>query len=388
MKLHFVFAWLLFCIFSIPAAAQPGGDPGGLKPPPKARTVYCNAPGSPLATAVHRADPGDTIHVYGLCEERVVVEQGPLTIRGVWGATLDGASLESSGESFDALITVRGAAGVSLQNLTIQNHAVGVLAEGGASVALSTVRLRNNERNLVLASADATLDDVFIEDGATGLQAQTGSRVTLIGDVEIQGTGLEGFSLLGSVGELRGGSLTIHDNAGLSLTVVGGSKLLLLGLPASASSEVAVFGNQGPGILLANGTLEIGGDEPVSPRIESSGNQGPGIYLTGGGRLVSAVGWARVVTRDNPVGLVAEAGSTIWMRGGLEVVENFGPGMVLSDTSLVLSPGINPVEIQNNGGPDVVLEFGTRSDLGAGVMVGSALVCDPTVLSRGAVICP
>lgn len=350
--------------------------------------VSCDAPGRSLARAVDGAEPGQVIEVYGTCRERVVIESGPLEIRGVNGAIIDGSALPAPEDDLQGLVTITGATGVVLRDLAIRNYGVAVHAETGAGVRLENVRLSGHQRGVLLTSSAARFAGLLIEGGATGVQAMSGSSLLVTGDVEIYGTGNEAFSLLGATGELRGGRLDIHDNFGLGLVVVADSALTLLGFPASADTHVLVRGNRGPGILLANGTLEFGGTEPVSPLVEVTDNGGPGILLTSSARLASAVGWARVVSSRNAVGLLAEAGSTVWMQGGLEITGNFGPGLIASDSGLVLAPGINQVVIERNAAPDVILQFGARATLQAGVVVGSPLVCDPTVLSRGAIACP
>lgn len=352
------------------------------------RPVNCDAPGQSLARTVSRASPGTHIYVTGTCRERVRISKGRLIIEGMPGAGLDGSDLSPSDVEFDALITVEGATGVEIRNLSVMNSpAVGVYATSGAGAKLQQVEIQGHDRGIVASASSLELLDVTIAGGATGMQAIGGSSVLVTGDVEVRDTALEAFSILGGFGELRGGHLNIHNNSGLSLVVVGGSSLTVLGYRDSASTMVRVHDNSGPGILLANGTLEIGGAEPTIPTIESFNNQGPGVVMAAG-RLLSAVGWARVRIYGNPVGIVAEADSNIWMQGGLEVDGNFGPGLVVSGSVLTLGTGINPVEISGNGGPDVILSFGSRSSINAATTIGSPLFCDPTVLSDGGVSCP
>jgi hypothetical protein len=295
--------------------------------------VMCDSPGHSLASAVARARPGQVIKVSGTCNERIVIGAGPLEIHGVEGAVIDGASVPLAVDDLEGLVTVTGATRVVLRNLAIRNYTVAVHAEAGSAVQLEDIRVSGHQRGLLLTSATARLSGVRIQGGATGVQATAGSSLMVTGDVEIQATSNEAFSLLGAVGELRGGLLDIRDNLGLGLTVAANSTLTLLGFPASAATHVRVTGNHGPGVLLANGTLEFGGAEPISPLVEVVDNFGPGIVLTSSARLASAVGWVRVVSSRNALGLAAEADSTVWMQGGLEITGNFGPGIAASDSS-------------------------------------------------------
>src|SRR5262249_23363074 len=53
------------------------------------REVRCDRRDS-LAEALSKADPGDTLRVFGTCKERVVVKTGNLTLDGLGAAVLDG----------------------------------------------------------------------------------------------------------------------------------------------------------------------------------------------------------------------------------------------------------------------------------------------------------
>lgn len=354
------------------------------------RRADCDVPGRDLAGILERAQPGDTIHLRGRCKQQVVIKVDHIRLIGEPGALLDGSG-GPDGE-FDAALTIDGAHGVEIQSLTVEStsNGIGILGTGGASFAAREVLLQQHGRGMLLDDASAELDGVTIVGGFAGFQAQPGSSVLVNGAVEVSMTGDEAFSLLGATGEVRGGDLSLHDNQGLSLVVVGGSLFTILGLEASGVSRVSVFSNQGPGILLGNGALEIGGVRPGTPTVKSFGNAGPGIVMVAGGKILNAVGWGRIVVTDNPIGIDASTGSVIWANGGLEVSNNVVRGLVAADSSVALNPGINPISITGNGpggAGDVVLSFGARSTIAAGVTIGSSLVCDGTVLSQGDVVC-
>ena len=356
------------------------------------RFVNCDKPGRSLARAVKKARPGDTIRVSGTCNERIRIAKGPLTIDGRNSAVIDGTSVPPNDVEFNGLITVDGAHGVTIRGLTVQNNpAEGVLGIRGANFVLEDIVLQGHFRGVLLSDSSVELDGVTILGGAVGFQAVSGSSVIVTGNVDISMTQAEAFSLLNASGELRGGFLNVHDNLGaFNLIVVGGSTLSILGFETSGDGRISVMSNQGPGILLANGALEIGGVVPSTPVVESSGNAGPGIVLTAAGKLLNAAGWGRIVAMNNPVGIDSSAGSVIWANGGLEVTNNFGSGLVASDSTVSLNPGINPISITGNGpggSDDVILSFGARSTIGAGVTIGSALACDASVLSQGSTTC-
>ena len=68
-------------------------------------------------------------------------------------------------------------------------------------------------------------------------------------------------------------------------------------------------------------------------------------------------------------------------------VHDNATGILADDTSLSIAaaPGL-PNSIAGNG-TDVQLSFGARSTI-ENVAIGTPLVCDPTVLSRGTTTCP
>lgn len=356
------------------------------------RTVNCDQPGRALAHIIETARPGDTIEISGTCNERIRITEGPLTIDGGGVAVLDGASVPPADTEFNGLITVDGAQGVTIRGLSLQNGpGEGVLGLRGAGFVLEDVLIQGHFRGVLLSESSAELAGVTIIGGRVGVQAAAGSSVIITGSVDISLTQDEAFSLLGASAELRGGFLNVHDNLGMfNVIVVAGSTLSILGFETSGDGQISVASNQGPGIVLANGELEIGGVTPSTPVVETSGNAGPGIVLTAGGKILNAAGWGRIVAMNNPVGIDASTGSVIWVNGGLEVSGNFVAGLSASDSAVSLSPGINPVSITGNGpggASDVVLSFGARSTINTGVTIGSALSCDATVLSQGAITC-
>lgn len=353
--------------------------------------VDCSS-GQTLGQALAVAKPGSTIELSGVCNERVTIAQDGITLDGGGSAVVDGGGIPPFDIDLNATVTVDGARNVTLRGLKVQNGpAEGVLGMRSASFVIENVQIQGHFRGVLLSASTAELAGVTVIGGFAGVQAFAGSRLLLTGEVDISMTQAEGFSLLGATAELRGGFLSLHDNFGMfSLTIVADSNLTVFGFEATGEGGISVTSNQGAGILIANGALEIGGLTDSTPVIESSGNAGPGIVLTAGGKLLNAFGWARVVAMNNPVGIDASVGSVIFVNGGLEVSANFVAGLSASGADLSLSPGINPVSITGNGSDgvsDVVLSFGTHSTINADVTIGSPLICDGTVLSQGAITC-
>ena len=79
-------------------------------------------------------------------------------------------------------------------------------------------------------------------------------------------------------------------------------------------------------------------------------------------------------------------GSSAFMVGGLNVHDNT-VGVSADEASLHLEAAQGlPASVAGNG-TNVQLSFGSRSTI-QNVTIGTPLVCDPTVLSRGTTTCP
>jgi hypothetical protein len=125
------------------------------------------------------------------------------------------------------------------------------------------------------------------------------------------------------------------------------------------------------------------------PTIRSSGwSSAPGVGLlaVAGSNIASPYGTATVVLEHNGVGARLESGASAVRIAGLSVHDN-AVGVAADDASLQLraAPGL-PASIANNG-VNVQLSFGSRSTIDH-IAVGTPLVCDGTVLSRGTARCP
>jgi hypothetical protein len=142
-----------------------------------------------------------------------------------------------------------------------------------------------------------------------------------------------------------------------------------------ATGSLSVFG----GAFAGTGSLVT---------ISASNNGGSGIAIGLDGAVVSPVGAAKFMIENNQkIGLeVGERGSAL-LIGGLTVQNNqTGLRADGAGTLTLVSQESNPSSIQNNGGTDVDLRFGTRVTFGR-VTIGT-ITCDTTVLSRGSTVCP
>ncbi len=350
-----------------------------------------------LKRALRTARPGDTLKISGTCEESITITQGPLTLDGNGSGVISGAMFEPESAEFDGLVTIDGAQGVVLRGLTISGSpSEGVLAMNGARVKIDDSLIESNHTGIRLSQAGLTLRDSTVRDNAgSGLMAITGSTTVFGGEVHLTGNQGAGLFLEGnSMAEIRGAQ--VHaDNNFLGVIVSVHSSLTVLELASAVGSTLTVRNNAVIGLQLAQGMLMVAGEgRPIANTlIDVSGNGAAGIVSVAGSQIASPFGAARFVVAQNPVGMVLATDASLELRGGLELRDNFGPGLVANGAGVVMlrswpNPGhpgpINdpsPSSIVGNGGPAVIADFGSRLDIND-VELGGPVICDPTVISR------
>jgi hypothetical protein len=359
-------------------AAQPPSDPSqGIK------HVNCDG-GQSLAHVVRYAREGETIRVTGTCHERVHVTTPRLTLAGFGNAVIDGTGLELGPDpEFDGLVVIDGVMGVTLSGLTIQKSAGnGVLAQGGAAVALRDVRVQDNAVTgiVVIDHSSAEMTDCASTRNRLGLDVVTSSSAVFKGTVSINQNG-NGVDINGtSIVELRGAQLELNENGGYGLIAASGSHVAIFGWQSAAGSTVTANGNGFAGLVFGQGTLTT-----YVPSVISASNNTFGLFMNIA-NLLSPFEGSKFRLENNAVGMSVGQGTTVLIAGGLTVQAN-GAGVVAdgAGTLTLRSTQANPSTITGNGS-DMRLLFGTRSTI-EGVTIGT-LVCDATVLSRGTKICP
>ena len=358
-------------------------------PPPLTHSAIAFGPPRELARALRIARPGDTIRVSGTCEEQVTLPFGPLTIDGGGEGVIDGSGMDP-GEGFNGLVTVDGVQGITLTGLTIRNSPdEGVLALRGANLRLENVLLENNGTGMLTSNAGAEIvDSEFRDNQGSGILSLAGTNLTFRGEVESSGNGWIGALLSDTNVEIIGGHVRMRDNGPTGIVLANSNLNFPVEGPLVPNTSLEATGNMGPGIFIATGQLVIFGPQspPGNTLIRSADNGGPGIIEVGQGLFANPWAVARVVLENNPVGMVVAENANVMNKGGLEISGNFGPGLVADAAGTIDLFGEAPSFIEGNGGPDVILEFGTRATI-KDVDVG-LIVCDPTVLSRGTVVCP
>lgn len=367
-----------------------------------ARVVECDR-GQRLARAVAHALPGQTVRVSGVCREAVTLLTDGLTLDGGGTATLDGGGQDA--------VTIDGAHRVTLQALTVQQAATGVVIQGGASVTLRQITVQGSRTGLrVDGAATADVIDSVIQDNAVnGVEVDRNASVRFSGSFTSQRNGVFGLVLgnnanatfrhatavvnantlgiqigIGSSATLADAATTVtaNDNASLGVTVVVGSHLFLF------AGALQANGNRLDGVTLS--ASDIGVD--AGARLEARNNGRDGIGLEGAQlRLFNFPAFsgspgtsAAEVGNNGRDGVRALSGSVINLSGQSRLVSqaNAAAGLLLDNgsTATLLNSDITGNQ------PDVALRFGARADL-TGTTVGS-VACDSTVLLRGHAGCP
>ena len=222
---------------------------------------------------------------------------------------------------------------------------------------------------------------------------QNNSTAVFKGHISSAGSGSNGIAVQsGSTLEIRGASVQASNNGGGGVDIVD-SQAIIFGYPESQGSILTAHDNGAEGIFVATGSLSVFGGAFAGTgslaTISASNNGGSGLAIGLDGTVVSPVGAAKFMIENNQkIGLEVGEGGSALLIGGL-TVQNNQIGGLLADgagTLTLVSQESNPSSIQNNGGTDVDLRFGTRVTFG-GVTIGT-ITCDTTVLSRGSTVCP
>lgn len=357
-------------------------------------------PPDPLNRALQRARAGDTLLISGNCRESVTITTGPLTLRGMDGGTISGSRFEPEHSEFDGLVTIDGARGVKISGLEIRDsRAEGVLLINGAAARIENSAIKGNQTGIRLSQSTLTIADSEVHDQeGSGISAISGSSLVMIGDIDIRNNLGAGLFLEGNtIAELRGARVHIDENI-LGVVISLHSTLAVLELESSVGSVLTARNNAAIGIQLGQGVLMVAGEgHPVaSSLIKSSNNGGPGLVAVAGSQVLSPFGAASFVFNNNPVGMVLMTNSSTEIRGGLQVQENAGPGIVATGAGVIMLRSVpdpdhpvpsdtpSPSTIGNNAGPAVIADFGTRLDIRS-IEVSGPVICDPTVLSTSAI---
>ena len=292
-----------------------------------------------------------TVTVTGPCTEAVNIQQRDrLTIQSAPAHT---AVISAPAPGVTVLI-VGGSHNITLRGLVLRGGGNGLLITRGSTVAVQGVSMTENTGN--------------------GLRIDTGSVVSLAGTppfppVSISDNEGAGISTDASVLSVNGG-LTVADNLGLALAVIGGR------LTVNGATAENVFRDNGGGINLDGAVSNFSGLNTIQ------NNGASGVQVTAGrasfnGSVVSGVPRATTI-EGHTLGLnVAAAGAVSF--GGPHRIRNNGGG---SDPDAQFRGGVrigtvsrvqfdNGTEITGNTGHGVFLDFNGALALNGAVVMNN-----------------
>jgi hypothetical protein len=152
-----------------------------------------------LSAAVARVkSPNRTITFTGVCTGPVDVRVDGLTLMGTGTAVIDGGGGDA--------VTVRGAGRVSLVDVEIRNGLNGIVATGGAHIALTNVSSHDNATSgIVLRSSSTAIGSAVVAsmNGGAGLSVDDGSAISLENATLLGNTTKDIILTFGSRADLR-----------------------------------------------------------------------------------------------------------------------------------------------------------------------------------------
>ncbi len=180
---------------------------------PKALDVDCDSRDT-ISRALERSDPGDLIRIRGICNEKVTVRTDRITLAGIGHAVIQGG-LFSQGVELDGLVTIDGARGVVLRNLTIQrSRAEGIFGTRGAAFTLENVTLQDNaDAGLRAASSTVDVTGCASRRNFAGFDLFNGTQAVFRGNIVASDNRDVGIFLGGtSLFEVRGARIEANNN--------------------------------------------------------------------------------------------------------------------------------------------------------------------------------
>ena len=364
-----------------------------------ARVVNCNK-GDSIAKAVRRARAGQTIRVKGVCDEQINITRDRIKIIGRRGAGFDGSNLDPANFEFNPMIGVTDAVGVVIKNVFVRNGpAEGLLIEGKSTASLENVAAHNNSNvGMLVDHARVEVTGGVYEGNQAGIDTTNGASAILRGSISLQNNGVFGIAAsAGAAVEARGTTMNASGNQVAGVLIEGGY-LSIFNFGASQGSQILADNNGACGFVLVGGAyVDIIAPPPFqftgASLLSAQNNMGCGFLMTTGSKFESPFGAATIQIEGNGAGMQVSGNSDVLINGGLNIVNNLGPGLVADSAGLIaLAPAFPsdplslPSVIQDNAGPDVILQFGTRAIFESNVLVGT-IDCDGTALVRGAT-CP
>jgi hypothetical protein len=316
---------------------------------PKVFDVNCTRRDN-IADALERADPGDAIRITGTCYEKITIRTDRVTLVGSGGAVIQGG-MTPQGVELDGLVTVDGARGVVIRNLTIQrSRAEGVFATHGAAFTLENVTLQDNAGSGVGSSSSLIeVTNCTSRRNVAGFDLFNGTQVVFRGNIAANDNQTSGIFMGGTSSfEVRGARVEANNNT--SGIVVNGKSHVgfwTFNGTQTRGGAITVAGNRGPGVALVDGTMGIYSE---ATRVTAR-NNAVGISVAGPGGLASPFPGqgVQILLENNSIGLDLGQGGTAVIIGGLSVRNNTTAGIAADNASLTLvSVPPNPSVVSSN----------------------------------------
>ncbi|MEM7355246.1 MAG: hypothetical protein AAF657_30830 [Acidobacteriota bacterium] len=339
---------------------------------PFAPTVRCEL-GQSIAHAlqIRRFFRQVTIKFTGACDEDLVIARDRVTLRG-----------DSPDATILGLIDVFGGSNITFEDFTVLGEISdpidtgrgAINVENGGAITLNNIHIQTqNVRGVRVINSTASLNDVTMDDILVGGFVFRASNLTISGDI-VATRCVFGMTLVDSNAIARNANFTLDDNffAGMIIQINSGFEHV----------EGVLSANNNPfGILLASNAvyahgsfLEISGATTAGILIDELSSITPLGGAPGGGPGITVT--------DNPGdGIVVDRFSTLETFAATVTGNATG---LLADNSEVRLAGAT---IESNA-TDVSLAFGTKLVTnGEDNVIGSPIVCDASVLTRGALSC-
>lgn len=294
-----------------------------------------------------------SITISGVCEENAVIERSDVTLSGV--EPTDGIQAADPGLS---TLTIVGAHGLELSNLTISGGRTGIHVVSGAVLSATGVTVRDSTGDGVRVGSASTAylnDCTILNHPIFGVSA---SGTVGIIDSEISGNGQ---GLFAASGTIRGALVHVHGNGNGANAFSGGTLTFfasvfeenVTGVTGEFNGSVKVGGsslianNEGPGVVMSNGSVFSISDDSI---IENNG--GSGIEAYGGSSVT--IGF------PNPSIVRNNAGDGVFLRdlstGGVgdpasQIVDNGGWGVNCAGPAAITSAqheGLESVDLSGN----------------------------------------
>lgn len=350
----------------------------------KIKRVRCDK-GASLSRHIKWARSGDTLKIFGQCNETITITKDHLRLTGAQDASIDGTDLNG-----EAVILIKGARDIVIENLAVINGGdQGILATQGATGELHNLLVEGHKQvGISIDRSQFEMSDLDVKNnGTNGMDIFSASTVLVTGKINASNNTGDGIAINGkSFFELRGAQIVANSNGGSGVSVINDSRLQIFSFPEAQGSGVTANDNGFAGIGLLGSEMGVVGAQffGSGANIFEVNNNLFGFFMPAGA-ILSPHATAKFNAAENQVGMLMEDGASALIVGGLSLQKN-GLGILANgaNTVNVVSVPPNPAFVTNNN-LDINAQFGSRLTF-ENVDV-ETIVCDDTVLARGLIDC-